>query len=106
MFADLYCLLSQADASLLEEQVQSPTSEKKRASSKPARKAETSRPIELNNSPVESVATPPVHLPHRPLGKFLAVHIDVQVHISPDTSPEQIDRIFESMAKHLGNFTG
>jgi hypothetical protein len=29
------------------------------------------------------------------------VHIDVQVHISPDSSPEQIDQIFASMAKHL-----
>lgn len=29
------------------------------------------------------------------------VHIDVQIHISPDTTPEQIDQIFASMAKHL-----
>ena len=29
------------------------------------------------------------------------MHIDVQIHISPDASPEQIDKIFESMAKHL-----
>jgi hypothetical protein len=30
-----------------------------------------------------------------------AVHIDVQVHISADSSAEQIDQIFESMARHL-----
>ncbi|NLI74732.1 MAG: DUF5343 domain-containing protein [Euryarchaeota archaeon] len=30
-----------------------------------------------------------------------SLHIDVQIHISPDTSPKQIDKIFESMAKHL-----
>lgn len=29
------------------------------------------------------------------------LHIDIQIHISPDSSPEQIDKIFESMAKHL-----
>lgn len=29
------------------------------------------------------------------------VHVDIQIHISPDSSPEQIDKIFESMAKHL-----
>lgn len=29
------------------------------------------------------------------------VHIDVQVHISPDASADQIDKIFESMSKHL-----
>lgn len=30
-----------------------------------------------------------------------SLHIDVQVHISPEASPEQIDQIFASMAKHL-----
>jgi hypothetical protein len=32
------------------------------------------------------------------------LHIDVQIHISPDSSPEQIDKIFESMARHLKDF--
>ncbi|HBR56425.1 MAG TPA: hypothetical protein DEA22_02980 [Blastocatellia bacterium] len=32
------------------------------------------------------------------------LHIDVQVHISPESSLEQIDKIFESMAKHLKDF--
>jgi len=30
-----------------------------------------------------------------------SLHIDIQVHISPDATPDQIDKIFESMAKHL-----
>jgi hypothetical protein len=30
-----------------------------------------------------------------------AVHFDIQVHISSDASPDQIDKIFESMAKHI-----
>jgi hypothetical protein len=29
------------------------------------------------------------------------IHVDVQVHISPESSPEQIDQIFASMGKHL-----
>jgi hypothetical protein len=29
------------------------------------------------------------------------VHIDVQVHISPEASADQIDQVFESMARHL-----
>lgn len=29
------------------------------------------------------------------------LHVDIQIHISPDSSPEQIDKIFESMARHL-----
>ena len=39
----------------------------------------------------------PVETPtHRP-----SVHIDIQVHISPEASVQQIDQIFSSMAKHL-----
>ena len=30
-----------------------------------------------------------------------SLHIDIQVHISPDSTAEQIDLIFASMAKHL-----
>jgi hypothetical protein len=30
-----------------------------------------------------------------------SLHIDIQVHISPESTPEQIDKIFASMAKHL-----
>lgn len=34
--------------------------------------------------------------------RFLpSVHIDVQVHISPDATADQIDQVFASMAKHL-----
>ena len=29
------------------------------------------------------------------------LHIDLQIHISPDSTPDQIDIIFASMAKHL-----
>ena len=30
-----------------------------------------------------------------------SVHIDFQIHISPETTPEQIDQIFASMRRHL-----
>lgn len=30
-----------------------------------------------------------------------SVHIDLQIHISPDASAEQIDKIFASMSKHI-----
>jgi hypothetical protein len=30
-----------------------------------------------------------------------ALHIDIQIHISAESTPQQIDKIFESMAKHL-----
>lgn len=30
-----------------------------------------------------------------------SMHIDIQIHISPEASTEQIEKIFESMSKHL-----
>jgi hypothetical protein len=30
-----------------------------------------------------------------------AIHLDIQIHISPESTAEQIDQIFASMAKHL-----
>jgi hypothetical protein len=30
-----------------------------------------------------------------------SVHIDVQIHISPEATADQIDQIFSSMSKHL-----
>jgi hypothetical protein len=30
-----------------------------------------------------------------------SVHIDIQIHIAPESSAEQVDQIFASMAKHL-----
>lgn len=32
-----------------------------------------------------------------------SLHIDIQIHISPESIKEQIDHVFESMSKHLYN---
>lgn len=107
MFADTYSILAQANVSLLEEKSQNTAPAKARvAVTKAARKSGPIQVAAANSATPEIPHTPNASAHHKPLGKFPAVHIDVQVHISPDTSPEQIDRIFESMAKHLGNFTG
>jgi hypothetical protein len=37
----------------------------------------------------------------RPSGAGPNVHLDIQIHIPADASAEQIDQIFESMARHL-----
>lgn len=106
MFADTYILLSQADLSASESEVAKPRFPKK--ASNPAAK-----PVA---KPARSVAQAAVISPKDPLpdqhdnkghigrGRLPSVHIDVQVHISPDTTPEQIDRIFESMSRHLGSY--
>ena len=52
-----------------------------------------------------SMTTEPLKVPKETsgtLGVFTpSIHIDIQVHISPEASPEQIDKIFESMARHI-----
>jgi hypothetical protein len=30
-----------------------------------------------------------------------SIHLNIQIHISPESTPDQIDKIFSSMAKHL-----
>lgn len=64
---------------------------------------------EKNKSKEKNVNSTPIHEQKQPEGGSShgispRLHIDVQVHISPESSPEQIDKIFESMAKHLKDF--
>lgn len=56
------------------------------------------------NTAKAELESKPVDLDRVEQGNSLFVpklHIDVQIHISADASPEQIDQIFASMAKHL-----
>ncbi len=106
LYTDTYLLLTEADVASLSEKA-SNGSPRKDAAPKPAQKQRLAQKAE---KPVQAVtpATPPP-LPAEPAQgsahrRFPAIHIDVQVHISPETSAEQIDRIFESMAKHLGSY--
>jgi hypothetical protein len=49
----------------------------------------------LHIAPAQSGKMPP------PAQGGPEVHIDIQIHISPESTPQQIDSIFQSMAKHL-----
>jgi hypothetical protein len=63
-----------------------------------------SRTPDTRTSDQASIA---VDVPVKPIrtahagGSTPSLHIDIQVHISPDATAEQIDKIFASMAKHL-----
>lgn len=46
--------------------------------------------------PLQQEQSGQVNLPFTP-----KLHIDIQIHISPDATPQQIEQIFESMAKHI-----
>jgi hypothetical protein len=70
------------------------------ARKKPARrKAPTKREAETG-VPLESAAAG-AEVPLS-TGMVPSIHINIQIHISPDAKPGQIDQIFASMAKHLG----
>ena len=70
-----------------------------------ANKPQKSTPADSGSNPVSVPPVPTVDV-NTPIMPTVAapnpsVHIDLQIHISPDASPEQIDSIFASMAKHL-----
>jgi hypothetical protein len=53
-----------------------------------------------NSTNDETVIKPNVGTSNHKAG-LPSVHIDLQIHISPDASSEQIDKVFESIARHL-----
>lgn len=87
----------------------------------PSKQSDTSKkPLTNNNAPtkklIKKTTEVPKQLPQinpttfQPTPNFSpAIHIDLQIHIAPETSAEQINKIFESIAKHLfkhGNTNG
>lgn len=51
-----------------------------------------------NSDPVSSLPAPNISTNSN---EKPSLHIDIQIHISPESTADQIDQIFESMAKHL-----
>jgi hypothetical protein len=79
--------------------------EAKQSSSKPPtnRKSDKKENASLskNNHPENTLANSTEH-PAKALARSKPnLHIDLQIHISPESTPEQIETIFACMAKHL-----
>lgn len=71
-----------------------------KSKTKPPQKKPTKSLASADELPVEDgVKVAPVNNTFSP-----SLHIDIQIHISPESSAEQIDKIFESMSKHLKGF--
>ena len=68
-------------------------------SSKEAKKAPTTRTEKSLDA--EPLVTEPTAQNSAPVSNRPNLHIDLQIHISPESTPEQIECIFASMAKHL-----
>jgi hypothetical protein len=76
----------------------------------PSERNRSQRPKSNEQTPQAQVQTPPDNTNNAPLqnqsSRFMpSIHIDIQIHISPESSAAQIDQIFESMAKHLGKMS-
>lgn len=105
-FADTYVLLSEADPNQANEKAPSDSSVKAKprvAKPKPVKATPVEPQSEVQTAQAQSQPVAAEPAPHSSR-RIPAIHIDVQVHISPDTPADQIDRIFESMAKHLGGY--
>jgi hypothetical protein len=100
--ASLYAVLAEADAS------KQPDLEKKDAKERPARE----RPAKELPAPKPPAVPLPAPVPdpnaylherERDQSRRSApgININLQVHISADATPDQIDQIFASMAKHI-----
>jgi len=87
-FAVVYELLTTATLSQKRERSARPP----KAKSAVTRKAKTEVSDEPAIRPEEALAS---------LAIAPSIHIDIQIHVSPDAKPDQIDQIFASMAKHL-----
>jgi hypothetical protein len=99
--AQLYDLLSDGDPTRGQAKVQPKPKASKTTSPRLARSApRVSTPTKEQES--ASVSPKPGRDSERSSGGP-TLHIDVQIHISPEASPEQIDQIFASMAKHIYN---
>ncbi|MFZ0944681.1 MAG: hypothetical protein WAN54_12315, partial [Syntrophobacteraceae bacterium] len=107
MFTSFYLLLLKADpsppADAAPQKLRPPVSAKQPKIQEPKVKA---TPAAATNE-IEAVenGTPLLdEKPHGSHGRLPQLHINIQLHISPEASTEQIDKIFESMARHLKDF--
>jgi hypothetical protein len=102
--ASFYVMLCKADPTAVAASSNGQPKAKPKASttSKPAAKQKTpARAQEIEDEKTEDHE-------HRSASRRIgmpSLSLNLQVLISPDASPEQIDKVFESMAKHLKGFT-
>ena len=74
-----------------------PTAWKPGIQQRPSRvKAKAPAPPIKKQEPSEIIRETEIEVPSEP-----SIHIDLQIHISPEATPEQIDQIFASMRRHL-----
>jgi hypothetical protein len=91
----LFALLRSGDIKDIQNQKTS-NAKKPATKTKLSTKPQTVEYDQSNNNDVKRTAVTTDNIGNRP-----NLHIDLQIHISPDSTPEQIETIFASMAKHF-----
>ncbi len=105
MFARFYMLLLKADPKGGEETITEKTPKPSKPSTTKKTKATPKPQVVTQNADTEVTNTnSEIKTAHRALNVAPELHINIQLHISPESTADQIDKIFESMAKHLKNF--
>lgn len=113
-YAATYLMLLEADLAKSKEQNGSKPKAANKAGKPPKARSMAIPPVKMAKA-VPTAAVPPPADSAKPIGGHVGasdgsgarrgfspkLHVDIQIHISPDSSPEQIDKIFASMAKHL-----
>jgi len=95
----LYSLLCEADSSK-GTQISIGKTEKKKAT-------KSKKDIDRKDTKTESKSQNQIQTPlaqAQNIASFPSIHIDLQIHLSSETSTDQIDQIFASMSKHLKGF--
>lgn len=111
--ATLYLLLLEADSSVQDTATSNPTKQPTKAkrsqsatpkgSASAAKQVAQGGPVKANGHLADVEENKPHQAGHaRDYGP--SVHFNIQVHISPDASAQQIDDTFASMAKHFAVF--
>jgi len=87
--ANLFAVIANGDPS-------GATTKKKKAKAEPKKKKATSKATGNPSATIKKTKESPPSTPALP-----GININLEVHISSDATPDQIDKIFESMAKHI-----
>ena len=99
----LFALLKEADLSKKTTKPTSAKSQKGKSNQRASKSPSTKEPSEKIGIDSPSLSSAQAH---KSTGLEPNLHIDLQIHISPESTPEQIEAIFSSMAKHLYKTNG
>lgn len=96
----LFTLLKSGEIKSTSGSAQSPAKKTKPEKKTPTKKVQRTEKDITSGKEGPSAPIAPITVASNKLPQ-MTMHIDLQIHISPEASAEQIDAIFASMAKHL-----